>query len=96
MGISHTRCLIPLQHEPDIVGSVDRAGRRQLEIPISAQELHLATLKHILKCLLTGSLHSPALAVQGAAGIDLLGVLKGWNWAQHKRKGISVLLYVIN
>lgn len=96
MGISHTRCLIPLQGEPDIVGSVDRAGRRQLEIPISAQELHLATLKHILKCLLTASLHSPALAVQGAAGIDLLGVLKGWNWAQHKRKGISVLLYVIN
>lgn len=75
---------------------MDRAGRRQLQIPIFAQELHLATLKHILKCLLTGSPHTPALGVQGAAGIDLPGVLKGWSWAQHKRKGISVLLYVIN
>lgn len=75
--------------------SVDRAGRRELQIPMFA-ELHLATLKCILKCLLTDSLHSPAPGVQGAAGIDLPGVLKGWSWAQHKMKGISVLLYVIN
>lgn len=67
-----------------------------MQIAIFAQELHLATLKHIFKCLLTATLHSPALGVQGAAGIDLPGVLKGWSWAQHKRKGISVLLYVIN
>lgn len=96
MGISHTRCLILLRGEPDLEGSVGRAGRRQLQIAIFAQELHLATLKHILKCLLTSSLHSRALGVPGAAGIDLPGALKGWNWAQHKRKGISVLLYVIN
>lgn len=95
MGISCTRCLIPSQGEPDLAGSVDGAGRRQLQIPIFAQELHLATHKHILKCLLT-ALHSPAPGVQGAAGIDLPGVLKGWSWAQHKRKGISVLLYAIN
>lgn len=85
MGISHTRCLIPLQGEPDLAGSVDRAGRRQLQIPTVAQELHLATVKHILKCLLTGSLHSLALGVQGAAEIDLPGVLKGWSWTQKGR-----------
>lgn len=65
-------------------------------MPIFEQELHLATLKHVLKCLLNRALHSPAPGVQGAVEIDLSGVFKGWSWAQQKRKSVSVLLYAIN
>lgn len=65
-------------------------------MPIFEQELHLATLKHVLKCLLNRALHSPAPGAQGAVEIDLSGVFKGWSWAQQKRKSVSVLLYAIN
>lgn len=73
------RCLIPPQGEPALAGSMDRTGRRQLQIAIFEQELHLATLKHVLKRLLNRALHSPAPGVQGAAEIDLSGVFKGWS-----------------
>lgn len=97
MGIDgKTRHFIPSQGEPALGGSADEAGRRQLQISIFEQELHLATLKHILKCLLNRVLHSPASGVQGAVEIDLSGMFKGWSWAQQKRKGVSVLLYAIN
>lgn len=61
----------PTAGKPALAGSVDEAGGRQLQISIFAQELHRATLKYILKCLLNRALHSPALGVQGVAEIGL-------------------------
>lgn len=71
-------CFIPPQGELTLVGSMDRDGRRQLQILSFEPELHLTTLKHILKCLLNTALHGPAPGAQGAAEINLSGVFKGW------------------
>lgn len=72
-------CFIPPQGEPTLAGSMDRGGRRQLQIPSFEPELPFTTLKHILKCLLNTALHGPAPGVQGAAEISLSGVFKGWS-----------------
>ena len=58
---AQTRYLLPPQGQPAPAGSMDGAGKRQLQILIFEQDLHLATLKHILKCFLNRTLHSSAL-----------------------------------
>lgn len=92
-----TRCLIPPQGEPALAGSVDRTGRRQLQIAIFEQELHLATLKHVLKHLLNRAL-STALhrECKGLRKSIYQECLK--DGAEHNRKGTAFQswLYAIN